>query len=125
MIVYTFLSSLNFVFVGKFIYKGSSRKRYEHYVVVFCVWWYVGGEGYFVRSDQENEFKNMIPQYLLASYKQLAGCSDNLKGTGGGVQPKILDFLPFEICCSPTFLVSKMGSFVSQFKTLAEIQPLA
>ena len=48
-----------------------------------------------------------------------------LRVWGRGVHPKILDFLAFEICCSPTFLVSKMGSFVSQLNTVAEIQPLA
>ena len=37
-----------------------------------------------------------------------------------GVQLKILDFLAFEICCSSTFLVSKMGSFVSQLQTAGE-----
>ena len=36
-----------------------------------------------------------------------------IKGIAG-VRPKILDFLYFEICFSPTFLLSKMGSFVVQ-----------
>ena len=47
---------------------------------------------------------------------------DHLKGTGGGVQGQILDFLCLDICCSPDYLVSKMGSFVSQLATVAGIE---
>ena len=30
----------------------------------------------------------------------------------GGVQPKKIDFVHFDICCSPIFLLSIMGSYV-------------
>ena len=45
----------------------------------------------------------------------------DLRGWGGGVQGQILDFLCLDICCSPDYLVSKMGSFVPQVCTIAEI----
>ena len=44
-----------------------------------------------------------------------------VKGIGAGVQPQNLDFLGFYICYSPGFLVFRMGSFVSQLCTVAEI----
>ena len=37
---------------------------------------------------------------------------DSCKGIGVGLTKKI-DFLYFDICCSPIFLLSKMGSFVA------------
>ena len=40
-------------------------------------------------------------------------------GAGGIYQVKI--FLRFVLCCSPGYLRSKMGSFVSQLPTVAEI----
>ena len=39
----------------------------------------------------------------------------------GGVQPQKNKFLSFVICCSPSFCVSKMGSFVSQLQAVVEI----
>ena len=39
----------------------------------------------------------------------------------GGVQPQNMKFLSFAICCSPSFGVSKMGSFVSQLQAVVEI----
>ena len=44
-----------------------------------------------------------------------------IKGIGGGSRVKFLDFLSYCICYSPEYLVSKMGSFASQFATTAEI----
>ena len=37
-----------------------------------------------------------------------------IKGTGGGVQVKVSDFAGLDICYSPSYLVSKMGSFDPQ-----------
>ena len=34
---------------------------------------------------------------------------------------KILDFLFLDICCSPDYLISKMGSLAPQLKTVVEI----
>ena len=39
----------------------------------------------------------------------------------GGVQPQKMKFLCFDICCSPCFPASKMGSFVSQLQAVVEI----
>ena len=36
----------------------------------------------------------------------------------GGVQPKKIDFVHFDICCSPTFLLSKMWSYFVQLAQL-------
>ena len=44
-----------------------------------------------------------------------------LKGTGGGVQVKVSDFLGFYISCSPGHLLFRMGSLVSQLQAVAEI----
>ena len=46
---------------------------------------------------------------------------DQMLRVQGGVQPQNLDFLGFYICYSPGFLVFRMGSFVSQLCTVAEI----
>ena len=54
-------------------------------------------------------------------WPRLIGASDLVKGVGGGSSPKNLDFLGFNICYSPGFLVFRMGSFVSQLCTVAEI----
>ena len=40
---------------------------------------------------------------------------------GGGPRVKILDFIVSHMCYNPNYLVSKMGSFVSQLATVAEI----
>ena len=44
-----------------------------------------------------------------------------IKGTGEGVRGQSLDFLSFAYVTSPDYLVSKMGSFVSQLATVFEI----
>ena len=36
----------------------------------------------------------------------------------GGVQPKKIDFVHFDICCSPNFLLSKMWSYFVQLAQL-------
>ena len=41
-----------------------------------------------------------------------SGKFSGIKGIGGGVNFSFNHF-SFDICCSPTFLVSKMGSLVS------------
>ena len=46
----------------------------------------------------------------------------SIKAIGGGVRPKILDFLCLDVCYSPSYLVSKMGSLSSQLCTVAEIR---
>ena len=48
--------------------------------------------------------------------------NQSVKGIGGGSRPKISIFLVFKSCYSPDYLVFRMGSFVSQFSTVAEIQ---
>ena len=47
-----------------------------------------------------------------------------VKGIGGGVKPKKIDFVHFNICCTPIFLLSKMGSYVSQLSKLFILQAI-
>ena len=46
---------------------------------------------------------------------------ERFKAIGGGVNPKILYFLSSDICCSPSYLVFRMGSLSSQLPAVAEI----
>ena len=45
------------------------------------------------------------------------------KGVGGGPAKKI-DFVYFDTCCSPIFLLSKMGSYVSQLSLVFVLHAL-
>ena len=59
----------------------------------------------------------MVFREKLLQHTDQVYLSDVLRG----VSPKILDFLCLDIFCSPTYLVSKMGTFAPPLTTVAEI----
>ena len=61
-----------------------------------------------------------LPQFCTGL--SLAVAATTTTTTIGGVRPKILDFLCLDVCYSPSYLVSKMGSLSSQLRTVAEIR---
>ena len=61
--------------------------------------------------------------HIFVQMSITAGLFWLIKGIGG-VQGQKLDFLYFLICCSPMFLVSKMGSFMVWIFTVGNLWPL-
>ena len=60
-------------------------------------------------------FFRMLPMFI-----PIPGSLPLIRGQGG-VEVKVSDFLGLDICCSPTYLVFKMGLLSPQLARVAEI----
>ena len=70
--------------------------------------------------DSKMKLESIQIYFGLRIYNFITYIKIALRGEGG-VQPQKMKVLGFVICCSPSFGVSKMGSFVFQLQGVVEI----